>query len=144
MNNSNNDDDFDGGRMRRKNNNNNDDFDGGRMRRKNNNNNDDFDGGQMNSPNGRMNNGTNTTRKNNNNSGNMMGGAKIPAKGTKAQVWHGTARHTSGGLTKRDLMKTKKGRIVSRKKHAAGKKALKNLVKAGYKAKKGTFKLFKK
>jgi hypothetical protein len=129
MNNSNNDDDYEGGKMRRKN---------------NNNNNDDFDGGQMNSPNGRMNNGTNTTRKNNNNSGNMMGGAKIPAKGTKAQVWHGTARHTSGGLTKRDLMKTKKGRIVSRKKHAAGKKALKNLVKAGYKAKKGTFKLFKK
>ena len=83
------------------------------------------------------------TRKHNNNE-NMGGGAKIPAKGTKAQVWHGTARHTSGGLTKKDLMKTKKGRIVSRKKHAAGKKALKNLVKAGYKAKKGTFKLFKK
>jgi hypothetical protein len=41
-------------------------------------------------------------------------------------------------------MKTKKGRIVSRKKHAAGKKALKRLTKAGYKAKKGTFKLFKK
>ena len=81
---------------------------------------------------------------NNENNVNMDGGAKIPAKGTKAQVWHGTARHTSGGLTKKDLMKTKKGRIVSRKKHAAGKKALKNLVKAGYKAKKGTFKLFKK
>ena len=71
-------------------------------------------------------------------------GSKIPAVGTKAQVWHETARHTSGGLTKSDLMKTKKGRIVSRKKHAAGKKALKNLVKAGFKAKKGTFKLFKK
>jgi hypothetical protein len=41
-------------------------------------------------------------------------------------------------------MKTKHGRIVSRKKHALGKKALKNLVKAGYKAKKGTFKLFRK
>jgi len=76
---------------------------------------------------------------------NMMGGAKkIPAVGSKAEVWHGSAKHTSGGLTKSDLMKTKKGRIVSRKKHAAGKKALKNLVKAGYKAKKGTFKLFKK
>jgi hypothetical protein len=48
------------------------------------------------------------------------------------------------GLTRKDLMKTKKGRIVSRKKHAAGKKALKRLTKAGYKAKKGTFKLFKK
>ena len=74
----------------------------------------------------------------------MYGGAKMPAVGTKAQVYHGTAKHTSGGLTKKDLMKTKKGRIVSRKKHAAGKKALRRLVKAGYKAKKGTFKLFKK
>jgi hypothetical protein len=70
----------------------------------------------------------------------QAGGAM--AVGSKAQVWHGTARHTSGGLTKKDLMKHK-GRIVSRKKHALGKKALKNLVKAGYKAKKGTFKLFK-
>jgi hypothetical protein len=71
-------------------------------------------------------------------------GGKMPAVGTKAQVYHGTAKHTSGGLTRKDLIKTKKGRIVSRKKHAAGKRALKNLVKAGYKAKKGTFKLFKK
>ena len=74
----------------------------------------------------------------------MGGGGKTPAVGTKAQVWHGKAKHTSGGLTRKDLMKTKKGRIVSRKKHAAGKKALKRLTKAGYKAKKGTFKLFKK
>jgi hypothetical protein len=79
-----------------------------------------------------------TARKNN-----MMGG-KMPAVGTKAQVWHGTAKHTSGGLTKKDLMKTKKGRIVSKKKHAAGQKAIKQLKKAGYVAKKGTFKLFKK
>jgi len=41
-------------------------------------------------------------------------------------------------------MRTKRGRIVSRKKHALGRKSLKNLLKAGYKAKKGTFKLFKK
>ena len=76
----------------------------------------------------------------------MMGGAgrKVPAVGTKAMVWHGSAKHTSGGLTRKDLMKTKKGRIVSRRKHALGKKSLKNLVKAGYKAKKGTFRLFKK
>ena len=72
----------------------------------------------------------------------MMGGA-MPAVGSKAQVWHGSARHTSGGLTKKDLMKHK-GRIISKRKHALGKKALKNLVKAGYKAKKGTFKLFRK
>lgn len=71
-------------------------------------------------------------------------GGKMPAVGTKAQVYHGTAKHTSGGLTRKNLMKTKKGRIVSRKKHAAGKKALKRLVKAGFKAKKGKFTLFKK
>ena len=74
---------------------------------------------------------------------NMTGGAMVTT-GSKSQVWHGTAKHTSGGLTKGDLMKTKKGRIVSKKKHAAGKKALKQLKKAGYVAKKGTFKLFKK
>jgi hypothetical protein len=97
------------------------------------------------SNNSEMTGGKRKTRKNRTNNANMMdGGAKIPAVGTKAQVWHGTVRHTSGGLTKKDLMKTKKGRIVSRKKHAAGKKALKNLVKAGFKAKKGSFKLFKK
>lgn len=87
---------------------------------------------------------SNSTRRNNTRRNNMMGGGKIPAVGTKAQVYHGTAKHTSGGLTKKDLMKTKKGRIVSRKKHAAGKKALKRLLKAGFKAKKGTFKLFRK
>lgn len=80
-----------------------------------------------------------TMRKNN-----VMAGGKMPAVGTKAQVWHGTAKHTSGGLTKKDLMKTKKGRIVSKKKHAAGQKAIKKLKKMGYVAKKGTFKLFKK
>ena len=73
----------------------------------------------------------------------MKGGAHKITVGSKLQVWHGTAAHTSGGLKKKDLMKHK-GRIVSRKKHAAGKKAIKNLVKAGYKAKKGTFKLFRK
>jgi hypothetical protein len=41
-------------------------------------------------------------------------------------------------------MKTKAGRIVSKKKHAAGKKAIKRLRKLGFVAKKGTFKLFKK
>ncbi len=74
----------------------------------------------------------------------MMGGAHIPAVGSKAQVYHGTARHTSGGLHKKDLMKTKSGRIVSRRKHALGKKAIKTLKRMGYIAKKGTFKLFRK
>ena len=68
----------------------------------------------------------------------------IPAVGSKAQVFHGTAKHTSGGLTKKDLVQNKHGRIVSRKKMAAGKKALKFLTRKGYKARKGSFKLFKK
>lgn len=84
----------------------------------------------------------NMTRRNRKN--NMAGGAKVPAVGTKAQVWHGSAKHTSGGLTRKDLMKTKKGRIVSRRKHAAGQKAIKTLRKLGYIAKKGKFSLFTK
>jgi hypothetical protein len=67
---------------------------------------------------------------------------KAVTVGTKAQVFHGTAKHTSGGLKRADLMKTKKGRIVSKRKHAAGKKAIRRLRAAGFKAKKGTFKLF--
>ena len=92
--------------------------------------------------------GRRKTRKNSRKNNTMEGGApkgkKIPAVGTKAQVFHGTAKHTSGGLKKSDLMKTKKGRIVSKKKHALGKKALKTLKKAGYVAKKGKFTLFKR
>ena len=41
---------------------------------------------------------------------------KIPAVGSKAQVFHGNAKHTSGNLEKKDLMKNKHGRIVSKKK----------------------------
>ena len=57
--------------------------------------------------------------------------------GTRAQVWHGTAMKTNGGLTKKDLFK-KKGRIKSKK---ASKKAKKNqnLKKAGWTFKKGEF-----
>ena len=41
-------------------------------------------------------------------------------------------------------LKTRKGRIVSKKKHAAGLKAIKKLFAKGYKPKKGTFKLMSK
>jgi hypothetical protein len=64
--------------------------------------------------------------------------------GSKAQVFHGTAKKTRGGLVKKELMKTKKGRIVSRKQHAAGLKAVKRLFAMGFKPKKGTFKTFRK
>ena len=42
--------------------------------------------------------------------------------GSRAQVWHGTAKKTSGGLTKKDLMMNKRGRIVSRRKAKTAKK----------------------
>ena len=64
--------------------------------------------------------------------------------GSRAEVWHGTAKKTSGGLTKNALMMNKHGRIVSRKKHASGKRSIKHLEKLGYKAKKGHFTLFHK
>jgi DVNP family len=64
--------------------------------------------------------------------------------GTKAQVFHGTALRTSGGLKKEDLMQNKNGRIVSKKAHAAGLVAVKRLRNAGFVAKKGEFKLFSK
>jgi precorrin isomerase len=72
----------------------------------------------------------------------MLG--KMRTIGSKAEVFHGSADHTSGGLKKKDLMKTSKGRIVSRKKHAAGKKAIQRLFKAGYKPTKGTFTAMRK
>jgi hypothetical protein len=79
----------------------------------------------------------NMTRRNNN----QDGGARIPSVGSKQQVFNGSAAHTAGGLKKGDLMKHK-GRIVSRKAHKAGLKAIKRLRAAGYVAKKGQFKLF--
>ena len=58
--------------------------------------------------------------------------------GTRAQVWHGNAKKTNGGLMKSDLMMNKHGRIVSRRKHNTAKKQ-NRLVKAGYGTKKGHF-----
>jgi hypothetical protein len=53
----------------------------------------------------------------------------IPTVGSYAQVWHGNAKHTAGGLTKSDLM-MRNGRIISRAKHLAGKKAFKKMTSA--------------
>lgn len=58
--------------------------------------------------------------------------------GTRAQVWHGTAYKTSGGLTKSDLVQNKNGRIVSKTKHASSKKEMR-LLKYGYGTQKGKF-----
>ena len=56
--------------------------------------------------------------------------------GSRAEVFHGTAYKTAGGLTKVDLIQNKNGRIVSKVKHSTAKKE-KRLVKAGYGTKKG-------
>lgn|GEM_PF-5707345 len=58
--------------------------------------------------------------------------------GSRRQVWNGTAKKTSGGLLKSDLMMNKHGRIVSRSKHSTAKRE-NRLVKHGYGTKKGVF-----
>jgi hypothetical protein len=63
--------------------------------------------------------------------------------GSRIQVMNGTAYKTSGGLTKKNLLMNKWGRIVSAKKYKTAKKE-KRLEKAGYFAKKGKFGYVKK
>tara|TARA_A100001015_G_scaffold246980_1_gene283616 strand:- start:2896 stop:3150 length:255 start_codon:yes stop_codon:yes gene_type:complete len=63
--------------------------------------------------------------------------------GSRAEVFHGVAKHTSGGLEKKNLLKNKNGQIVSKKKHLTAKKE-KRLEKYGYFAKKGSFGYVKK
>ena len=58
--------------------------------------------------------------------------------GSRAEVWHGNAKKTTGGLTKKDLIKNKHGELVSKKKHITAKKE-KRLEKAGYFTQKGKF-----
>jgi hypothetical protein len=70
-------------------------------------------------------------------------GSHVQRIGSRRQVMNGTAHHTPGGLTKKDLKLNKWGRIVSRKKSASAKKD-KRLEKAGYKTRKGKFGAIKK
>jgi hypothetical protein len=63
--------------------------------------------------------------------------------GSRAEVFHGTSKKTSGGLLKKDLIKNKWGEIVSRKKHMTAKKE-KRLEKHGFFAQKGKFGFVKK
>lgn len=58
--------------------------------------------------------------------------------GSRAQVWHGNAEKTAGGLRKKDLIKNKHGRIVSKKKYETAKRE-NRLVKAGWVTKKGVW-----
>jgi len=68
----------------------------------------------------------------------MDGGKNVKTSGSRAEVWHGTAKKTTGGLTKSNLMMNKLGRIVSKKKHATAKREMR-LLKHGYGTKKGKF-----
>ena len=58
--------------------------------------------------------------------------------GTRAQVMHGNAKMTGGGLRKKDLKYNKQGKIVSKKMSSIAKKE-KRLQKAGWTTKKGQF-----
>lgn len=65
-------------------------------------------------------------------------GGNMSRVGSRAQVMHGTAKMTSGGLTKKNLKYNKRGKIVSKKASTRAKKS-KTLIKAGYKTAKGRF-----
>ena len=59
--------------------------------------------------------------------------------GSRAEVWHGTAKMTTGRLVKPNLIKNRQGRIVSRTKIKHMKDPKKNpLLKLGYQRKKGS------
>ena len=47
---------------------------------------------------------------------------KLSPRLAKRMVWRGELKKTPSGLTKKDLVKNKHGKIVSRKKHSLGKK----------------------
>lgn len=58
--------------------------------------------------------------------------------GSRVQVHRGVAYKTTGGLTKKDIYKNKRGRYVSLKKFKTAKKE-RRLENAGYKTVKGKF-----
>ena len=49
----------------------------------------------------------------------------------KVAVWNGEKKHTASGLKKKDLMKTKDGRIVSKKQNKRGQELYKMMKKQG-------------
>ena len=67
----------------------------------------------------------------------------IKTIGSRAEVYHGNAKKTSGGLRKENLKQNPQGKIVSVKASDRAKRE-NRLEKSGYKAVKGEFKLFSK
>jgi hypothetical protein len=79
------------------------------------------------------------TRYTKNASGYVIQGKRYEVlEGSRAQVWHGTAYKTSGGLTKSNLLMNKSGRVVSKSKYLSAKRE-KRLLKAGFFTQKGKF-----
>ena len=56
-------------------------------------------------------------------------GMGMKTKGTKEEVYNGDAKHTAGGLTKKDLMMNNKGKVISKRQHEAGKIAIDRMKK---------------
>merc|ERR1712173_546529 len=56
--------------------------------------------------------------------------------GSYCKVWNGSAKFTKGGLTKADLMKNSRGKIVSKKAHKHGQKLKSGWTAAVMKARK--------
>jgi hypothetical protein len=71
----------------------------------------------------------------------VSGGKFKVLVGSRAQVMHGTAYKTKGGLKKSALKFNKHGKIVSRAKSSSN--PLKRLTDAGYRTKKGEFGSFR-
>ena len=53
--------------------------------------------------------------------------SKLTPGRAKALVWKGKLKKTPSGLTKKDLVKNKYGKIVSKKKHSLGRKMVTNV-----------------
>jgi hypothetical protein len=69
---------------------------------------------------------------------NIKGNTYQKIRGSRTQVMNGTAYMTTGELTKNQLIYSKEGYIVSKKKHFTAKKEMR-LEKYGYFTKKGKF-----
>ena len=52
---------------------------------------------------------------------------RVRVRGSRRQVWNGSRQKTSGGNTKASFMKNKRGKVVGKKAHAAGRRNYKNI-----------------
>ena len=52
---------------------------------------------------------------------------RVRVRGSRRQVWNGSRQKNKSGLTKSDFMLNKNGKLVSKKKHAFGRRQFKNI-----------------